>query len=223
MRAKSTAPFTVIPTILTVAVELGLLLAYGSSPVLWQECVISLILLGGVIVCATRATTDRAIFGLPLGLTSSIALTFQLIANVAIVIIGPTEQLGLVGLLIGLILIALTAIMATSLSLSDTHTRHVENEIKTKTAAIKEARVRLNTLLAKAPTNQKALIQKVADAARYASPISNERTERIDEELAAAIGQLEQLVIDKGDEESVRERCKAIVSLIAEHDILAHG
>lgn len=220
MKANTKVVSIVIPTILTLCVELVLLGVCGASAVFWQECAISLVILAGAIACNLKSVQIGPIFGLSLGAITNVALLLQLLINIVLVIACPPNQVNHVGLILGLMLLALMAILAIASRFASNHAQSVETENDAMTNTMQEIRTRLDALAVSAPPKQKALVQKAANTARYTSPISNELTAQIDEQLIASINQLESQ-IDSHDETCVETTCGSIISLLAKRDSLA--
>lgn len=208
------------PVILTLCMEIILLAMCGASILFWQECAISLVILVATIVCNLKATKLSPAFGLPLGAASIIVLLLQLLTNTVIVITRPADQVNGVSLVLSLGLLALMTILVATALFSSGHVQSVEEENETRTDTLQETRIRLDALVVSASSDQRALVQKTAEAARYASPISNERTEQTDRKLLAAIDQLEHS-LNAQDDSDVRAACVKILSLIARHNSLA--
>lgn len=220
MRVNAKVVSIATPVILTLCMEIILLAMCGASILFWQECAISLVILAATIVCNLKATKLSPVFGLPLGAASIIVLLLQLLINTTIVIARPADQPNRIGLILGLGLLALIVILAAAALFSSSHAQSVEKENEARTDTLQEIRIRLDTLVVSASSDQRALVQKTAEATRYASPISNERTEQTDRELLAAIDQLEHSLNAK-DDSSVRAACVKILSLITRRDSLA--
>ena len=212
MRVHAKAASIAIPVILTVCVEMILLTVCGASALFWQEGAISLVILTITIACNLKATELSPVFGLSLGAVSIAALLLQLLINTVIVIAHPAD--------LGLGLLALMVILAATALFSSNHAQSVEEENKARTGTLQEIRIRLDALVASASSDQRPLVQKTAEAARYASPISNERTEQTDRELLTAVNRLEHSLVTQ-DDSSAQATCKKIISLIARRDSLA--
>ena len=220
VRVRAKTASIAIPVILTVCVEMVLLTMCGASALFWQEGAISLVILTITIACNLKATELSPVFGLPLGAASIIVLLLQLLINTIIVIARPTDQPNRIGFILGLGLLTLMVILAATALFSSNHAQPVEEENEARTDTLQEIRIRLDALAASTSSDQRALVQKTAEAARYASPISNERTEQVDSELLAAIDQLEHSLVTQ-DDSSARATCDKIISLIAGRDSLA--
>lgn len=220
MRMNVKIASLVIPVILTACIELAAFLAHGSTTTFCQECTLSLILLAIAIVCNLKATQAGPLFGLSLGAIANGALFLQLLMSLALAVFCPDGYLNLFGLLVGIALMALVAIAATLALLASSNAQTVEDDTRARTDAMQEIRMRLGSLAASAPANYKPLVQKAAKAARYASPVSNKHTARLDSELLSAIDRLGHL-IDDHDGAHIQETCVEVVALLARRDSLA--
>lgn len=222
MRVNAKVVSVAIPTILTLCVELFLLAIQGASVLFWQECVITLVILAASIAYNLKATQTSPVFGLSLGAIASITLLLQLFINIVIVIACPQDRLNGIALILGLILLALLAILAIASLFSANHAQSVEEENAARTDKMQEIRIRLNALAASAPPEQRALVQKVADAARYASPVSDEHTAQVDGELVEAVRSIEN-AMEKEDSQKLEVRIQTVIALLDKHNALSQG
>ena len=154
----------------------------------------------------------KLFYNIPLFTISCVSLIAMLIAGTLCMVIPNFPRwLGVIICMLILLfeVIAITQAQAASSIVSD-----IDKKVKIQTFFIKSLTLDVDSLLARASTQEiSAELKKVYDAVRFSDPMSSDALSSVESQITIKVSELTDSV-EKGDVEEIKNLCKEIVILI---------
>ena len=177
----------------------------------------------GVTVWAFKDTKPlrSLVYGFPIFKVGALYLGLQCAASVILYIIGAFVNVPVwIAVIVCVVLLAVFAIGFIGVSATRDTIVQMEDEVETKTKAVKYFNIDIATAasMAEDPELKKAL-EKLAEDFRYSDPVSGEATELKEAEIKGEMGMLTTLV-KNGETEAAIAKAKRISLLLDERNRL---
>ncbi len=182
----------------------------------WSGYVFIMLAFAGQLVCAYFAfkaeNKQKFFYSLPL-------ITISYAATIASVIVGTLCMVipnlpNWVGIIICLVILAFSAVSVVKAKAAADVVSEIDKKIKVKTLFIKSLTVDVESLMARAKTDEiNAELKKVYEAVRYSDPMSDEALSGIESQITLKFDLLSKAVAE-GNAEAVRSAAEELVILI---------
>lgn len=176
----------------------------------------------GQLICASRAleadSPQKLFYNIPILRISYIGLILMLIAGSAAVAIPNLPSW--VTIVICTVVLAFTAIAVIKAGAAVDIVEQQDERIQEKTSRMSELRAKAALCLQHSgDPESKKMLQRLAEDFRYADPMSSNATAQIEEEMAAALAELDKACREKNDEKTA-QLCKTITEQLKERNLL---
>lgn len=182
----------------------------------WSGYVFIMLAFAGQLVCAYFAfkaeNKQKFFYNLPL-------ITISYAATIASVIVGTLCMVipnlpNWVGIIICLVILAFSAVSVVKAKAAADVVSEIDKKIKVKTLFIKSLTVDVESLMARAKTDEiNAELKKVYEAVRYSDPMSEEALSGIESQITLKFDLLSKAVVE-GNAEAVKSAAEELVILI---------
>lgn len=182
----------------------------------WSGYVFIMLAFVGQLVCAYFAfkaeNKQKFFYNLPL-------ITISYAATIASVIVGTLCMVipnlpNWIGIIICLVILAFSAVSVVKAKAAADVVSEIDKKIKVKTLFIKSLTVDVESLMARAKTDEiNAELKKVYEAVRYSDPMSDEALSGIESQITLKFDLLSKAVAE-GNAEAVRSAAEELVILI---------
>ena len=158
-------------------------------------------------------------YGFPLEYLTIGYLAVQLVLSLAFMAIAKLEPPKWVAVLASILIFAMTAIGFVSADAMRDEIERQDVKLKKNVSKMRSFQSKVSNLAINAPTECRAVLDKLSDEFRFSDPVSVEALEDIERELAACIDELENAVAD-ADAEAIPGLCRKTSLTLAERNRL---